>query len=164
MSTPIQQLVQKLAKNLIQRGEKLCTAESCTGGLIAKTLTDLAGSSEWFDRGFVTYSNQAKTEMLGVPGELIVEYGAVSETVASAMLNGALQNSPAEYAIAVTGVAGPGGGSEEKPVGTVWIGVGSENYQRLDRYVFSGDREAVRLSTLTTTLETLVGILSVESS
>ncbi len=164
MSVPTQQMVEKLAQNLLRRGEKLCTAESCTGGLIAKTLTDLAGSSDWFDRGFVTYSNEAKTDMLSVPAQLIDRYGAVSETVASAMLNGALQHSPAEYAIAVTGVAGPGGGSEEKPVGTVWIGVGSENYQRLDRYVFPGDREAVRLSTLTTTLETLVGILSVESS
>lgn len=150
-----QQLVQKIAEQLIQRGEKLCTAESCTGGLIAKTLTDLAGSSDWFDRGFVTYSNAAKTDMLSVPAQLIERYGAVSEAVASAMLNGALGHSEADYAISVTGVAGPGGGSEEKPVGTVWIGVGSESQQFVRRYVFDGDREGVRLATL----ETALGIL-----
>ena len=161
MSTPIQHIVQNLAEILSQRNLKLCTAESCTGGLIAKTLTDLAGSSDWFDRGFVTYSNQAKTDMLGVPAELINSYGAVSETVASAMLNGALRHSAAEYAIAVTGVAGPGGGSDDKPVGTVWIAVGSEDQQIVRKYVFPGDREAVRQATLVTALETLINMLTV---
>ncbi len=163
MSVPTQQMVEKLAQNLLRRGEKLCTAESCTGGLIAKTLTDLAGSSDWFDRGFVTYSNEAKTDMLSVPAQLIDRYGAVSETVASAMLNGALQHSPAEYAISVTGVAGPGGGSEEKPVGTVWIGVGSGDYQRVDRYVFPGDRQAVRLATMQCAIEMLLHLLGTHS-
>ncbi len=158
---PIQQIVQKLAENLTRRSEKLCTAESCTGGLVAKTITDLAGSSDWFDRGFVTYSNQAKTDMLGVPAELINQYGAVSEAVASAMLNGAIRHSAAEYAISVTGVAGPGGGSDEKPVGTVWIGVGSEDQQIVRRYVFSGDREAVRQAAMGTALETLIDMLSI---
>jgi PncC family amidohydrolase len=102
-------------------GQRVCTAESCTGGLIAKTFTDLAGSSDWFERGFVTYSNEAKSEMLAVPASIIEDYGAVSEPVATAMASGALRHSRADYAIAVTGVAGPGGGSEEKPVGTVWI-------------------------------------------
>ena len=161
MSTPIQQIVQNLAEILSQRNLKLCTAESCTGGLIAKTLTDQAGSSDWFDRGFVTYSNQAKTDMLGVPAELINRYGAVSEAVASAMLNGAIRHSAAEYAISVTGVAGPGGGSEEKPVGTVWIGVGSEDQQIVRRYVFDGDRDAVRQATLKISLETLNNMLSI---
>ena len=159
MPNSITTLVEKIAEQLNQRGEKLCTAESCTGGLIAKTLTDLAGSSVWFDRGFVTYSNAAKTDMLAVPAQLIERYGAVSEAVASAMLNGALQHSEADYAISVTGVAGPGGGSEEKPVGTVWIGVGSENQQIVRRYVFDGDREAVRLATLETALASLNDML-----
>ena len=161
MPNSITTLVEKIAEQLTQRGEKLCTAESCTGGLIAKTLTDLAGSSDWFDRGFVTYSNAAKTDMLAVPAQLIERYGAVSEAVASAMLNGALQHSEADYAISVTGVAGPGGGSEEKPVGTVWIGVGSENQQIVRRYVFDGDREAVRLATLETALASLNDMLEV---
>ena len=123
-------LVQQLATRLLEQRQKLCTAESCTGGLIAKTLTDLAGSSDWFERGFVSYSNQAKNEMLAVPSSVIEDYGAVSEPVAAAMAIGALRHSHADFSVAVTGVAGPGGGSEEKPVGTVWIAVASadENY------------------------------------
>ncbi|MEO6291217.1 MAG: CinA family protein, partial [Burkholderiaceae bacterium] len=100
----------------------LATAESCTGGLIAAACTDLAGSSQWFDRGFVTYSNAAKTDMLGVGAALIAQFGAVSEPVAVAMAQGAVQHSAAQVAVAVTGVAGPTGGNAEKPVGTVWIG------------------------------------------
>lgn len=161
MSKPTQQIVQNLAEILSQRNEKLCTAESCTGGLIAKTLTDLAGSSDWFERGFVTYSNEAKTDMLSVPAPLIDQYGAVSEAVASAMLNGALAHSSAAYGIAVTGVAGPGGGSDDKPVGTVWIAVGSEQHQVVRRYVFPGDRDAVRQATLFTALDTLACMLSI---
>ena len=107
-----------------------CTAESCTGGLIAKTFTDLAGSSDWFDRGFVTYSNAAKSDMLAVPASIIDDYGAVSEPVAVAMAGGALRHSQADYAVAVTGVAGPGGGSDDKPVGTVWIAVASADARR----------------------------------
>ena len=159
---PIPKTVQELAKKLLQRGEKLCTAESCTGGLIAKTLTDLAGSSAWFERGFVTYSNQAKTDMLSIPAILIDEYGAVSEAVASAMLNGALRQSVADYAIAVTGVAGPGGGSDEKPTGTVWIAVGSKNHQVVRRYIFPGNRDEVRQATLHTALQTLLDMLSIQ--
>ena len=159
MSTHTQQLVQKLAEELSQRGEKLATAESCTGGLIAKTLTDLAGSSVWFDRGFVTYSNEAKSEMISVPVSVIEQYGAVSEPVVNAMVAGALRHSAADYAIAVTGVAGPGGGSAEKPVGTVWIGVGSKYQLVARRYVFPGDRDAVRQATLETALVNLNDIL-----
>ncbi len=160
MSSSTQQLVKKIAEILRPDNRKLCTAESCTGGLIAKSLTDLAGSSDWFDRGFVTYSNEAKTDMLAVPALLIEQYGAVSEAVAGAMVNGALEHSLADYVIAVTGVAGPAGGSEEKPVGTVWIGVGSEHYQTVRRHVFPGDRQAVRQATLHTALDTLVAMLS----
>lgn len=162
MSDSIATLVKEIAEQLKQRGEKLATAESCTGGLIAKTLTDLAGSSDWFDRGFVTYSNAAKTDMLSVPESVIDEYGAVSEAVVNAMVTGALRHSAADYAIAVTGVAGPGGGSEEKPVGTVWIGIGSKNQLIARKYIFPGDRGGVRLATLITALESLKNILGLK--
>ncbi len=111
--------VDELVRTLRNKGWKLATAESCTGGLVAGAITDVAGSSDVFDRGFVTYSNLAKTEMLGVPAKLIVENGAVSEVVARAMATGALKHSAADVAVAITGVAGPGGGSTEKPVGLV---------------------------------------------
>ena len=143
-----EQLVQKLSTALLDSGRRVCTAESCTGGLIAKTFTDLAGSSDWFERGFVTYSNAAKSEMLAVPPSVIEDYGAVSEPVAVAMASGALRHSRAELAIAVTGVAGPSGGSEDKPVGTVWIAVATAEQQRATCYSFDGDRAAVRLATL----------------
>jgi len=159
MSMHTQQIVQNLAEVLSQRGEKLTTAESCTGGLIAKTLTDLSGSAVRFDRGFVTYSNEAKTEMISVPASVIEQYGAVSEAVANAMVAGALKHSAADYAIAVTGVAGPGGGSAEKPVGTVWIGVGSKHQLIARKYVFSGDRDAVRQATLKTAMENFQAML-----
>ena len=120
--TSIEELVQQLATKLIEKGWMLATAESCTGGMIAAACTDLAGSSQWFDRGFVTYSNEAKTEMLGVPAEMIAKHGAVSEEVVRAMAEGAIRHSRAQVSIAVTGIAGPGGGSVEKPVGTIWVG------------------------------------------
>ena len=149
-------LTQRLATQLLAKRRSACTAESCTGGLIAKTLTDLAGSSDWFERGFVTYSNAAKSEMLGVPAALIEDYGAVSEPVANAMASGALRNSEADYAIAVTGVAGPGGGSEDKPVGTVWIAVASAEHVEAQCHLFAGDRAAVRAATLVAGLEKLI--------
>ena len=148
MHNDIQTRVASLAEKLLQQQRRVCAAESCTGGLIAKTFTDLAGSSDWFDRGFVTYSNAAKAEMLGVPAALIEEFGAVSEPVAGAMASGALRHSEADYSVAVTGVAGPGGGSESKPVGTVWIAVAAAGYVEARRYQFEGDREAVRIATL----------------
>ncbi len=148
MSTKPADLVQQLAASLLAAGRRLATAESCTGGLIAKTCTDLAGSSDWFDRGFVTYSNAAKSEMLAVPASIIEEYGAVSEPVAAAMASGALRHSEADYAVAVTGVAGPGGGSADKPVGSVWIAVASAARQQAQLYRFDGDRAAVREATL----------------
>ena len=114
-------LAETLAAQLLARGWMLATAESCTGGLIAAACTDLAGSSTWFERGFVTYSNAAKAQMLGVDAALISQHGAVSEPVARAMAQGALQHAHAQVALAVTGVAGPGGGSADKPVGTVWF-------------------------------------------
>jgi len=155
MKHDIQSMTRQLAERLLRGGERVCAAESCTGGLIAKTFTDLAGSSDWFDRGFVTYSNAAKSEMLGVPPSLIEDYGAVSEPVAVAMAGGALRHSEADYAVAVTGVAGPGGGSADKPVGTVWIAVASADEVRAQRHHFDGDRAAVREATLRVALERL---------
>ena len=126
-------------------GLRLATAESCTGGLVAAALTEVAGSSDVVDRGFVTYSNAAKTEMLGVPADLIAAHGAVSEAVARAMAEGALARSRAQLAVAVTGLAGPGGGSADKPVGLVWLGCARAGGDTLTaRHVFPGDRTAIR--------------------
>ena len=136
------------------RGLRLATAESCTGGLIAAALTAIAGSSDVIDRGFVTYSNAAKTEMLGVPAELIAAVGAVSEAVAARMAEGALQRSAADLAVSVTGVAGPGGGSAEKPVGLVWLGVavrGADTHTA--RHLFPGDRAEVRRRSVAAALD-----------
>ena len=155
------QLVRQLAERLSQKQLKICTAESCTGGLIAKSFTDLAGSSVWFERGFVTYSDAAKTEMLGVPASLVEDYGAVSEAVANAMASGALEHSAADWAIAVTGVAGPDGGREEKPVGTVWIAHACKHHIIAKKYLFPGDRDAVRQATLIQAIETQLSLLAV---
>ncbi len=114
-------LVYKLSDCLRAKGLKISCAESCTGGMISSLLTELPGSSAWFERGFVTYSNLAKQEMLAVSPELIKSYGAVSKQVAEAMALGALSHSAADFSLAVTGIAGPSGGSEQKPVGTLWI-------------------------------------------
>ena len=134
---------------LRRAGLTVATAESCTGGLIAAALTAVAGSSDVVDRGFVTYSNAAKAEMLGVPADLIAAHGAVSEPVAARMAGGALDRSAAGVAVAVTGVAGPGGGSAEKPVGLVWFGVARRGGPAwTERAVFPGDRGAVREATV----------------
>ena len=126
-------------------GLKLATAESCTGGLIAATLTEIAGSSDVFDRGFVTYSNAAKTELLKVSAKLIAKVGAVSEEVARAMATGALSRSDADIAVAVTGIAGPGGATPQKPVGLVHLACARRRGPSIHvRHVFSGDRAAVR--------------------
>lgn len=126
-------------------GLTLATAESCTGGLIAACMTELAGSSHVFERGFVTYANEAKTELLGVPEAVLAGHGAVSEPVALAMALGALDHSRADIAVAVTGIAGPGGGSAEKPVGLVFVaGTRRDGQMRVDRHVFAGDRAHIR--------------------
>ncbi len=136
------------------RGLRLATAESCTGGLIAATLTAIAGSSDVVDRGFVTYSNAAKTQMLGVPADLIAAVGAVSEPVAARMAEGALARSAADIAVAVTGVAGPGGGSAEKPVGLVWFGLAARGRAaRAERRDFAGDRAEVRRRSVAVALQ-----------
>jgi nicotinamide-nucleotide amidase len=137
-------------------GLKIATAESCTGGLIAAALTAIAGSSDVVDRGFVTYSNAAKTELLGVPATLIASVGAVSEEVAHAMAEGALARAGVDLAVSVTGVAGPGGGSVEKPVGLVWFGRARAGAAaKTLRRVFPGDRAEVRRASVAQALELL---------
>ena len=148
-----------ISSTLLARGWMLATAESCTGGMIAAACTDLSGSSQWFERGFVSYSNAAKTELLGVPAALIAEHGAVSEPVARAMADGALAHSRAHVSLAVTGVAGPTGGSADKPVGTVWLAwcVGGQTHSEMQH--FAGDRAAVRAATVRYALQRLLGFL-----
>jgi nicotinamide-nucleotide amidase len=149
-------LVQHLATQLQQRRWMLVTAESCTGGLIAGACTDLSGSSNWFERGFVTYSNAAKTELLGVDAPLIERHGAVSPEVAQAMATGALTHSHAQVAVAVTGVAGPTGGTPDKPVGLVWFGLALRGQVLTEKMNFAGDRAAVRSATVQHALRRLV--------
>ena len=148
-----------IAAQLQARGWMLATAESCTGGMVAAACTDLAGSSQWFERGFVSYSNAAKTELLGVPAGLIAAHGAVSEPVVRAMAEGALAHSHAQASLAVTGVAGPSGGSADKPVGTVWFGwcVAGQTHSEVRH--FAGDRAALRRATLQHALARLAGWL-----
>jgi nicotinamide-nucleotide amidase len=152
-------LARLLAELLQQRGWMLATAESCTGGLIAGACTELSGSSLWFERGFVTYSNAAKTELLGVDAALIAAHGAVSEPVARAMAEGALARSQAQAAVSVTGVAGPTGGTAEKPIGTVWFGWSVAGRVHTERRRFDGDRAAVRTATVRHALQTLVNLI-----
>ena len=149
-----------LADTLRSAGWSLATAESCTGGLIAARCTDLAGSSDWFERGFVTYSNAAKSDMLGVDPQLIVREGAVSEAVVRAMASGALKHSLAQVAVAVTGVAGPGGGSAAKPVGTVWFGWATPLGVFSAVQHFDGDRAQVRQATVDHALHRLLALLN----
>lgn len=167
--TPEQQaLVEALAEALRARDLRMVSAESCTGGLIAVACTSVAGSSRWFERGFVTYSNEAKTELLGVPAALIAMHGAVSEAVARVMAEGALRHSRADLSVAVTGIAGPDGAVEGKPVGTVWVAVSQREGQgdatapatRATLLQLNGDRAAVRHQTVTRALEALLGSLA----
>lgn len=152
------ELIYQIAARLKKNNWQLVTAESCTGGLIASVLTEISGSSLWFERGFVTYSNLAKEELLAVPKKLIEEYGAVSEAVARAMAMGALQASAATIAVSVTGIAGPDGGSVEKPVGTVCFGWAVQGMQTSTlKTQFHGDRQAIRLAACE---EALTGVLS----
>lgn len=137
-----------LPGQLARLGLQMSSAESCTGGMIAASCTDVSGSSAWFDRGFVTYSNAAKSQMLGVPERLIETHGAVSEAVARAMALGAVYRSQAEVSVAVTGIAGPTGGSLEKPVGTVWFAWCIRGVCSAEMQLFEGDRGAIRQATV----------------
>lgn len=143
-------LVEQLAELLMTNNKQLTVAESCTGGWVAKVLTDLSGSSVWFERGFVTYSNQAKQEMLGVAESTLERYGAVSQETVIEMAKGALKNSHADYSLSISGIAGPDGGTIDKPVGLVWFAwceKSSANQNAVistEQKIFSGDRDAVR--------------------
>ncbi len=159
MNETIATLCAQLAQALPARGWMLATAESCTGGMIAAACTDLAGSSLWFERGFVTYSNDAKTELLGVDPAAIAQNGAVSEVVARAMAFGAVRHSRAQVGVAVTGVAGPAGGSPDKPVGTVWFGFHVDGRLSSEMRHFPGDRAAVRTATVEHALRRVLALV-----
>jgi nicotinamide-nucleotide amidase len=153
----LEELAGRVGNLLLERNRRLATAESCTGGWVAKCITDIAGSSAWFDRGFVTYSNHAKQDMLDVAAATLQVHGAVSEATVGEMARGALVHSAADIAVAVSGIAGPGGGSPDKPVGTVcfaWLVSGGA--PRVDTRLFDGDREAVRCQAVAHALEGLV--------
>jgi nicotinamide-nucleotide amidase len=154
--TDVPRLVEQIADALRARGQMMATAESCTGGLISAACTEVSGSSDWFERGFVTYSNAAKCELLGVSAALIRDHGAVSETVVCAMATGAVAHAHAHWSVAVTGVAGPTGGSPEKPVGTVWFGWATPQGVFTEHQQFDGDRAAVRHATV---IYALAGLL-----
>lgn len=158
----ITQLAAVLGKILQSAGAQVTTAESCTGGGIAEAITRIPGSSAWFEAGYVTYSNAQKTRQLDVPAELFPAVGAVSREVVEAMVAGAQEKSAARFAVAVSGVAGPDGGSAEKPVGTVWICWGEGHQQYSQRYQFEGDRDAVRRYTVKAALEGLIKLASGE--
>ncbi|NKB37994.1 MAG: nicotinamide-nucleotide amidohydrolase family protein [Gammaproteobacteria bacterium] len=160
IDTATQELTERLAGAMLKHELSLVTAESCTGGGIAHSVTSIAGSSGWFDRGFVTYTNDAKRECLGVSTETLTNFGAVSEECAAEMVLGALQNSHAGIAVSVTGLAGPGGGSEDKPVGTVCFGWCQRNQSSVTtRVVFEGDREQVRRQSVLLAMQGLLDML-----
>lgn len=159
--TDIHQRAAELARRLNARRLKMASAESCTGGGIAYVLTEIIGASDWFERGFVTYSNDAKMEMLGVAAATLDRHGAVSEATVLEMARGALIRSRADVSVAVSGVAGPGGGSADKPVGTVWIAwAQGPDWSRAERFLFNGDRGAVRDATIEAAVEGLIARLA----
>ncbi|WP_252275682.1 CinA family protein [Pseudomonas subflava] len=159
----ITQLAERLGAALLGLGTQVSTAESCTGGGIAEAITRIAGSSAWFEAGYVTYSNTQKTAQLGVPTELFVRVGAVSREVVEAMAQGARLRSGARFSVAVSGVAGPGGGSPEKPVGTVWLAWADGESCFAERCQFAGDRDAVRRQTVLRALEGLLRLAAGEN-
>lgn len=159
----LETLAERLGQELLNRGEWLATAESCTGGWVAQSITAIAGSSAWFDRGFVTYSNAAKVDMLGVPETTLEHHGAVSEATARAMAQGVLAHSRANWSLSITGIAGPSGGSREKPVGTVCFAWASKDSgcEAQTRH-FTGDRAAVREQSVRHALDGLLERISSE--
>lgn len=160
----ITQLAERLGQALACRGEQVTTAESCTGGGVAEAITRIAGSSVWFEAGYITYSNAQKTRQLGVPEALFDSVGAVSDEVVRAMAAGARRHSGARYAVAVSGVAGPGGGSPHKPVGTVWIAWADGAQLSSRRFLFAGDRQAVRAQTVAAALQGLIALVVGENT
>ena len=157
MAVEFEQQTTALAAQLSRRNQLLATAESCTGGWLAKVCTDRAGSSGWFERGYVTYSNAAKQELLGVQAETLARHGAVSRETVLEMVAGALAHSHAHWALAISGIAGPGGGSAQKPVGTVWFAWGGpDGWQLARKTQFEGDRDAIRQQAVATAMEVLL--------
>ncbi|WP_313023982.1 CinA family protein [Pseudomonas lopnurensis] len=156
-------LAVRLGDVLQRLGAQVTTAESCTGGGIAEAITRIAGSSAWFEAGYVTYSNAQKILQLGVPAKLFEQVGAVSAEVVQAMAHGAQQRSGARFAVAVSGIAGPGGGTVDKPVGTVWIAWADTEQLHVRRYLFAGDRQAVREQTVAAALEGLLRLAAGEN-
>ncbi len=155
-------LVEELSLLLAQKNMRLVTAESCTGGMIAAAMTDRSGSSSIFDRGFITYSNQSKSDLLGVNVQTLEIFGAVSESTAKEMAEGALRHSQADIAVSVTGIAGPTGGTDEKPVGLVYIGIAiKDKPAHVTKNLFEGDRMTIRQATVEKSLELLIEKLSV---
>lgn len=153
----LQQLSHRIGEQLKRRQATVTAAESCTGGWIAKVFTDISGSSAWFERGFVTYSNEAKQQMVGVQDTTLQQHGAVSEQTVREMATGAAKAAAAEYSIAVSGIAGPEGGTPDKPVGTVWFAiVGPEGRVLAQRQIFAGDRDVVRRQSVAWALQTLL--------
>ncbi|MFW6120947.1 MAG: CinA family protein [Petrotogales bacterium] len=150
------QLLNKISEKLKENDLKIATAESCTGGLLAHTLTNISGSSEYFDRGVISYSNQAKIELLGVPEKTLKQYGAVSEQTAKAMAIGIKERSNVEIGISTTGVAGPTGGTKEKPVGLVYIGIAGSKNVKVKKFIFSGDRIQNKENTCKAALDMLL--------
>jgi nicotinamide-nucleotide amidase len=158
--TELYQLAQRLGARLNKRGQVLATAESCTGGWVAKLITDVPGSSAWFDRGFVTYSNQSKQDLLEVPADTLEVFGAVSGETVRAMAEGALTQSAAQVTLAVSGIAGPDGGTPAKPVGTVWFAWAFSDADTASAHLnFEGDREAVRRQAVAFALSRLLELL-----
>lgn len=158
--TDLFHLAERLGEHMNREHLTLCTAESCTGGWIAKTVTDVAGSSSWFDCGMAAYSYEAKQALLRVRSETLMQHGAVSKETVLEMVSGALITSSASLAVAVTGIAGPGGGLPDKPVGTVWIAWKRRgNYPKAEIFYFEGDREAVRRQTVSVALQGLMGLV-----
>lgn len=152
-------LAQELLKIFLPHGLRLVTAESCTGGMVAAAITDMPGSSKFFECGFVTYSNQAKQDMLGVPAEIIENYGAVSEQCAAVMAAGALRNTHADISVSITGIAGPDGGSDEKPVGLVYLAVTYKGKTKVMSHNFEGDRSAIRKQAVESALAMLIEVV-----
>ena len=156
----VHELAKRLGARLVMKGLKLVTAESCTGGWIAKVLTDIAGSSDWFDSAIVSYSNEAKKHFLKVPDGILLDHGAVSENTVLAMQQGIFMETRADAGISVSGIAGPGGGSEEKPVGTVWIAVSLRDQMvHTQKFLFEGDRNQVRLQAVEAALGSLLELV-----
>lgn len=156
----LQDTIRRLGSKLKEKKEMLATAESCTGGWVGQTITSVPGTSHWYDRGFITYSNAAKREMLGVPTDTLARFGAVSEHTARAMVEGALQNSQARYALSITGIAGPEGGTPDKPVGYVCFAWAGHNKDTVSECVhFDGDRQQVRIQAVQHSLDRMAELI-----